>query len=183
MCTFLSTCSGSDNITAFFLLHLTATNHETAAGTRLLLNHSRDASAHPTRLSLPLNNTLPRLFLSATSYLFLLMAAKCVCCPNAEEPRAVPLSTANLATTLAPAEELWSSSRDRAVRLRMESSGPGSETPVTVHQMFLETVERYGDHPALVSKKDGQWETLTWRQYYEQCRAAAKSFLKVGGLF
>lgn len=108
------------------------------------------------------------------------MASKCICCPHAEEPRAIPLLTANLATTLASAEELWSSSRDQAVRVRMESSGPGSETPITVHQMFLETVERYGDHPALVSKKDGRWETLTWRQYYEQCRAAAKSFLKVG---
>ncbi|XP_024860843.1 long-chain-fatty-acid--CoA ligase ACSBG2-like isoform X2 [Kryptolebias marmoratus] len=62
----------------------------------------------------------------------------------------------------------------------MEGSGPGSETPVTVHQMFLETVERHGDHAALMSKKDGQWATLTWRQYYEECRAAAKSFLKLG---
>ncbi|XP_012733922.2 long-chain-fatty-acid--CoA ligase ACSBG2 isoform X2 [Fundulus heteroclitus] len=100
--------------------------------------------------------------------------------PSAEETKAVPLTTADLATTLAPAEQLWSSSRDRAVRLRMEGSGPGSETPATVHQMFLETVERFGDHPALVSKKDGQTVTLTWRQYYEQCCAAAKSFLKLG---
>lgn len=61
----------------------------------------------------------------------------------------------------------------------MEGSGLASETPITIHQMFLQTVDSYGDVPALVSKKDGQWETLTWRQYYEQCRAAAKSFLKV----
>lgn len=112
------------------------------------------------------------------------MAGKysCTCCPKAEETKAVPLTTADLATTLAPADQLWSSSRDQAVRLRMEGSGPGSETPITVHQMFLETVERFGDHPALVSKKDGQTVTLTWRQYYEQCRAAAKSFLKVCAL-
>ncbi|XP_030594325.1 long-chain-fatty-acid--CoA ligase ACSBG2-like isoform X2 [Archocentrus centrarchus] len=96
------------------------------------------------------------------------------------EPKAVPLSTTHLATTLTPADQLWSSSRDVAVRLRLEGSGPGSETPITIHQMFLETVENYGEHPALVSKKDGQWMTLTWRQYYEQCRAAAKSFLKLG---
>ncbi|KAM6930856.1 long-chain-fatty-acid--CoA ligase ACSBG2-like [Xenentodon cancila] len=62
----------------------------------------------------------------------------------------------------------------------MASSGPGSETPITIHQMFLETVENYGDRPALVFKKDGQAATLTWRQYYERCRAAAKSFLKLG---
>ncbi|GAA6218695.1 long-chain-fatty-acid--CoA ligase ACSBG2-like [Lates japonicus] len=97
-----------------------------------------------------------------------------------EEPKAVPLSTATLATTLAPADQLWSTSRDKAVRLRMEGSGQASETPITTHQMFLQTVEKYGDHPALVSKHEGQWVTLTWRQYYEQCRAAAKSFLKLG---
>ncbi|XP_040898803.1 long-chain-fatty-acid--CoA ligase ACSBG2-like [Toxotes jaculatrix] len=97
-----------------------------------------------------------------------------------EEPKAVPLSTANLTTTLAPADQLWSTSRDQAVKLRMEGSGLASETPITIHQMFLETVEKYGDFPALVSKKEGQWVTLTWRQYYEQCRAAAKGFLKLG---
>lgn len=109
------------------------------------------------------------------------MAGKrgCPCCPNTEEPKAVSLSTANVATTLAPADQLWSASRDKAVRLRMEGSGPASETPITIHQMFLETVEKYPDHPALASKKEGQWVMTTWRQYYEQCRAAAKSFLKV----
>lgn len=103
----------------------------------------------------------------------------CPCSCNTEEPKAVPLSTAHLATNLAPADQLWSTGREQAVRLRMEESGPGSKAPITVHQMFLETVEKYGNHPALVSKKDGQWMTLTWNQYYEQCRAAAKSFLKV----
>ncbi|KAK7934350.1 hypothetical protein WMY93_005246 [Mugilogobius chulae] len=62
----------------------------------------------------------------------------------------------------------------------MEGSGPAAETPITTHQMFLETVENNGDHLALGFKKNGQWMTLTYRQYYEQCRAAAKSFLKLG---
>lgn len=106
------------------------------------------------------------------------MAGKCPCCPKTEEPKAVPLSTAT-PITLSPADQLWSSSRDTPVKLRMEGSGPGSETPITVHQLFLETVEKAGDHQALVFKKDGQWVTLTWREYYEQSRAAAKSFLKV----
>lgn len=98
----------------------------------------------------------------------------------AEEPKAVPLSSTSLATTLAPAEQLWTTGRDKAVRLRMEGSGPAAETPITTHQMFLETVENYGDYPALGFKKNGLWETMTYRQFYEQCRAAAKSFLKLG---
>ncbi|XP_071753795.1 long-chain-fatty-acid--CoA ligase ACSBG2-like [Centroberyx gerrardi] len=107
------------------------------------------------------------------------MAGKCncPCCPRTKEPKAVPLPSV---TTLAPADHLWSTGKDKAVNLRMEGSGPGSETPMTIHQMFLETVESYGDHPALASKQEGQWVTVTWRQYYEQCRAAAKSFLKLG---
>ncbi|TNN23793.1 Long-chain-fatty-acid--CoA ligase ACSBG2 [Liparis tanakae] len=110
------------------------------------------------------------------------MASKhgCPCCPKTKEPQSVPLWRINGPAPLAPADELWSTSRHKAVRLRMEGSGPASETPITIHQLFLQTVNTYGDHPALASKKEGQWETLTWRQYYGQCRAAAKSFLKLG---
>ncbi|KAM9744488.1 long-chain-fatty-acid--CoA ligase ACSBG2-like isoform 1-T2 [Menidia menidia] len=97
-----------------------------------------------------------------------------------EEPKPLLLQTHDLERTVAPAEELWCSTRDHAVRLRMEGSGPGSEHPVTIHQHFLETVERCGELPALVYKEDGQTMTLTWRQYYGKCRAAAKSFLKLG---
>ncbi|KAM9821992.1 long-chain-fatty-acid--CoA ligase ACSBG2-like [Syngnathus typhle] len=97
------------------------------------------------------------------------------------EPTAIPLKPQVLApASLAPAEQLWTTSKQGAVRLRMEESGPAADIPVTVHQMFLGTVEAFGDHPALASKKDGQWETLTWRQYYQQCRTAAKSFMKLG---
>lgn len=103
----------------------------------------------------------------------------CPCCPNTEEPQAVPLSTANAVPALAQADCLWSISRDKAVKLRMEGSGPASRTPITIHQMFLQTVENYRDHPALAFKEDGQWVTLTYREYYQLCRAAAKSFLKV----
>uniref|UniRef100_A0A8C9VXM2 long-chain-fatty-acid--CoA ligase n=1 Tax=Scleropages formosus TaxID=113540 RepID=A0A8C9VXM2_SCLFO len=81
---------------------------------------------------------------------------------------------------LAPAQCLWSSARDQPVQLRMVSSGPGSETPMTIMQMFQETVGSYGHLPALVAKQQGQWETLTYHEYYQQCRAAAKSFLKLG---
>ncbi|XP_076006972.1 long-chain-fatty-acid--CoA ligase ACSBG2-like [Genypterus blacodes] len=97
-----------------------------------------------------------------------------------EDPKGVPLAASGSGTILTPADQLWSISRDKAVRLRMEGSGRGSETPMTIHQMFLQTVDGFGDSPALFSKKEGQWESLTWRQYYQQCRAAAKSFLKLG---
>ncbi|XP_069482831.1 long-chain-fatty-acid--CoA ligase ACSBG2-like isoform X2 [Ambystoma mexicanum] len=82
--------------------------------------------------------------------------------------------------TLAPADNLWTTARDGAVRLRMEERGPASEPPVTTLQMFQDTVQRFGNLPALAVKRDGQWQTTTYLQYHQQCRAAAKSFLKLG---
>ncbi|XP_030647881.1 long-chain-fatty-acid--CoA ligase ACSBG2 [Chanos chanos] len=81
---------------------------------------------------------------------------------------------------LAPAEHLWCTARDKAVKLRISESGPGSEPPITIHQMFQQTVDKFGDHPALRWKINGSWTALTYREYYQQCRAAAKSFLKLG---
>ncbi|XP_036454558.1 long-chain-fatty-acid--CoA ligase ACSBG2-like [Colossoma macropomum] len=81
---------------------------------------------------------------------------------------------------LAPAEQYWSAEREKAVKLKMAESGPGSEPPLTVHQMFQDTVDKFADHPALRWKKDGVWLTLTYTEYQQQCRMAAKSFLKLG---
>ncbi|XP_072521412.1 long-chain-fatty-acid--CoA ligase ACSBG2-like [Salminus brasiliensis] len=81
---------------------------------------------------------------------------------------------------LAPSEQYWSIARDKAVKLRMAASGPGSEPPLTIHQMFQATVNRFGDRPALRWKKNGAWVTLTYKEYHQHCRSAAKSFLKLG---
>uniref|UniRef100_A0A673M778 long-chain-fatty-acid--CoA ligase n=1 Tax=Sinocyclocheilus rhinocerous TaxID=307959 RepID=A0A673M778_9TELE len=94
-----------------------------------------------------------------------------------DEPE-IPLTTGDV--RLAQAQELWSTARDKPVKLRMETSGLGSEPPMTIHQMFLATVQKYGDYPALRAKKDGMWVTLTYKEYYQHARAAAKSFLKLG---
>lgn len=104
----------------------------------------------------------------------------CSCCPECysvqPDDELVPFTGE---VYLAPAEKYWNTERDKAVKLRMSDSGPGSEPPLTIHQMFQWTLDNFGDHPALCSKKDGGWVTLTYKQYYQQCRAAAKSFLKV----
>ncbi|KAJ1212741.1 hypothetical protein NDU88_000388 [Pleurodeles waltl] len=62
----------------------------------------------------------------------------------------------------------------------MEEAGPASEPPITTLQLFKDAVQRYGNRPAMAVKRDGRWETTTYLQYYQQCRAAAKSFLKLG---
>ncbi|XP_068576804.1 long-chain-fatty-acid--CoA ligase ACSBG2-like [Cebidichthys violaceus] len=146
-----------------------------SSGAAVMDGKAESSSTQKTHSTLILNGEAPTAELCSTSELEEATEGL-----SLEEPKAVPLSRTNGPAPLAPADQLWSTSRHKAVRLRMEGSGPASETPMTVHQLFLETVETYGEHPALASKKEGQWVTLTWRQYYEQCRAAAKSFLKLG---
>ncbi|KAM6060075.1 long-chain-fatty-acid--CoA ligase ACSBG1 [Theristicus caerulescens] len=77
-----------------------------------------------------------------------------------------------------PTESLWTSFADGRVRLRIDNSCP--QTPITVHQMFKESLEKYGSLNALASKKNGKWEKITFSEYYCLSRKAAKSFLKLG---
>ncbi|XP_071354752.1 long-chain-fatty-acid--CoA ligase ACSBG1 [Trachinotus anak] len=80
--------------------------------------------------------------------------------------------------SLAPAHSLWTTDARGSVRLRIEDGCP--EEPVTVHQMFKASVEKYGNMYALASKKNDKWEKITFLEYYQFCRRAAKSFIKLG---
>lgn len=61
----------------------------------------------------------------------------------------------------------------------MGESGPEAEPAMTVNQMFTSTVQRFGNYSALGWKEGEQWKTMTYTEYYQSCRTAAKSFLKV----
>ncbi|XP_027767113.1 long-chain-fatty-acid--CoA ligase ACSBG2-like [Empidonax traillii] len=90
------------------------------------------------------------------------------------------LDSADPKASSSPASRVWTTQRDGEVKLRMEDQGVGSEPPKTVHQLFQEAVNKYGDYYALASKKGGQWVRLTYKMYYDECCKAAKSFLKLG---
>ncbi|XP_053559034.1 long-chain-fatty-acid--CoA ligase ACSBG2 isoform X2 [Bombina bombina] len=94
--------------------------------------------------------------------------------PKEEKPQS------NEITASASDMKLWTTQRDRAVQLRTEESGMASLPPVTIHQLFLDTVNKYGDCVALASKQGDHWVKFTYKQYYEQCRTAAKGFIKLG---
>ncbi|XP_032380556.1 long-chain-fatty-acid--CoA ligase ACSBG1 [Etheostoma spectabile] len=79
---------------------------------------------------------------------------------------------------LAQAHSLWTTDVTGSVILRIEEGCP--EEPVTVHQMFKASVEKYGNMYALATKKNNKWEKITFLEYYQLCRRAAKSFLKLG---
>ncbi|XP_030583871.1 long-chain-fatty-acid--CoA ligase ACSBG2 [Archocentrus centrarchus] len=75
---------------------------------------------------------------------------------------------------------LWTTQCDGEVKLRLEDSGLAAEPPLTVNQMFTSAVERFGDYTALCWKDGDQQKSLKYKEYYQMCRNAAKSFLKLG---
>ncbi|XP_048415618.1 long-chain-fatty-acid--CoA ligase ACSBG2 isoform X2 [Stegostoma tigrinum] len=74
----------------------------------------------------------------------------------------------------------YTTRRDGEVKVRLHDSDSSEQPPVTVHQMFVESVRKYGDYMALASKNGENWKKLTFKQYYNECRDAGKSFLKLG---
>lgn len=86
----------------------------------------------------------------------------------------------SLSVPVAGEPGLWTSRCDGEVKLRMAETGPASEPPVTVHQMFATAVERFGSSTALGWKEGEQNKTLNYADYYQACRTAAKAFLKLG---
>lgn len=65
------------------------------------------------------------------------------------------------------------------VDLAMGVKGIEAVPPITVGQMFQETVRKFPSHPALRYKEGGEWKSITYDEYYELSIRAAKSFLKV----
>ncbi|XP_064425820.1 long-chain-fatty-acid--CoA ligase ACSBG1 isoform X4 [Mirounga angustirostris] len=73
-------------------------------------------------------------------------------------------------------EKLWTTRADGRVRTRFHPTCP--QPPYTVHQMFSETLDKYGDLRAIGFKRQGTWEHISYSQYYLLARKAAKGFLK-----
>ncbi|XP_058528258.1 long-chain-fatty-acid--CoA ligase ACSBG2-like [Ochotona princeps] len=76
-----------------------------------------------------------------------------------------------------------------------QSSGGGEgQAPVTLEEepedhwmdtskpprFFRDSVNHFGTHPALASKNGKKWEMLNFTQYYQACRKAARSLIKLG---
>jgi hypothetical protein len=58
----------------------------------------------------------------------------------------------------------WTSDVNQELPVKINNSGLGSETPITVSQLFLNTVKKSGDKIALLNKdKDNKLQTWTWQ--------------------
>ena len=75
--------------------------------------------------------------------------------------------------------EWWTDRPDKPVQIRFGEKHPTSEPSETVSQLFERVVGSHGEHPALAVKRAGEWRQWNYREYYDNCRTAAKAFIKV----
>ena len=50
----------------------------------------------------------------------------------------------------------------------------------TIMEATKETVDKYGDQPALSIKVNNAWESTTWEEYYAQILVTARAFIGLG---
>ena len=63
--------------------------------------------------------------------------------------------------------------------IELGACGLAAEEPITIGQMFRQTVSSYPDTPALGHKEGEEWKKINYLEYYKLSVKAAKSFLKV----
>ncbi|XP_004349906.1 hypothetical protein CAOG_01386 [Capsaspora owczarzaki ATCC 30864] len=56
----------------------------------------------------------------------------------------------------------------------------GDATPVTVMEALERAAREYSNHTALHAKRMGQWQSWTWREYYDQAQVVAKGVIGCG---
>ncbi|KAF0301240.1 Long-chain-fatty-acid--CoA ligase ACSBG2 [Amphibalanus amphitrite] len=79
-----------------------------------------------------------------------------------------------------PTEELNTTDRFGAVKLKIGNKGPSAERPISVHSLLRRSANKYGHVAALRTKRDGVWQTITYKAYLEQVECVARAFIKLG---
>jgi long-chain-fatty-acid--CoA ligase ACSBG len=69
----------------------------------------------------------------------------------------------------------WICDINAELPVKIRQSGPGSERPTTLPQMFLNAVKSGGDRTAMLVEREGKVATWTWDQYYADSMAFAKA--------
>jgi long-subunit acyl-CoA synthetase (AMP-forming) len=81
---------------------------------------------------------------------------------------------------LVEADSLYSTCTSKAVQLRATDDDLAEYPPRSIYSVFEETVNKNPNHNALMTKIDGKWESVSYWQYFQNCRDTAKSLIKVG---
>lgn len=74
----------------------------------------------------------------------------------------------------------WTTENDCELPIKVRQFGPGSETPMTLSDVFKRTTTKQGDKPAFYIERQGKVLSWTWNQYYKESEAFAKSMHVMG---
>lgn len=57
-----------------------------------------------------------------------------------------------------------------------------AQKAITIPEFFKNTVDKYGDRPALMQKDIGsdKWTSITYKEYHRKVEKIAKAFIKLG---
>ena len=69
----------------------------------------------------------------------------------------------------------WTSDINDELPIKMRQSGPGSEVPFTMCQLFMNAVRSGGDRPAMWVERNGDKVCWTWNQYFTDVMRFAKA--------
>lgn len=79
-----------------------------------------------------------------------------------------------------PTTKHWSTEPDAELNVKTTLSGPASVPPTTLNDVFKRVSKRYAYKPALRVERNGEWATWTFKDYYDDVAAAAKSLVRLG---
>ena len=74
----------------------------------------------------------------------------------------------------------WTCDIRSELPIKMKPSGPGSERPFTVCQMFMNSVKSGSDRPAMYVEREGKKLCYSWADYGKQAIRFAKSLNYMG---
>lgn len=69
---------------------------------------------------------------------------------------------------------------DKIADIVIQTDGVGARKPATVMEIFQKTVQRCGNSRALSYKRDTEWISYTWKQYYQNCMFFGKALISIG---
>ncbi len=75
--------------------------------------------------------------------------------------------------------KVYTTNPAEGVDIAMGESEIEKEEPLTIPQLFKNSVQHYGSRDALGYKEENQWKFIQYTEYYQLVISAAKSFIKV----
>lgn len=88
-------------------------------------------------------------------------------------------ASASTPAPMTPLSPWMSYSPDVPVEIRMGKEGPASSQPLTVIDVFESVAVKYANKKALATWKNNKWNFITYAQYNQFVKMAAKSFIAV----